>query len=294
MISNLRQDKLKTRNEFMQCPICGKQGNYFTQGSFTSDGIKTIIPIYYCKSCNSFIKKIDDDSILSYFKSSVYTDLNCEQEAYNHRMGLFKYIYSKTKVWNSKIINWLDYGCSYGHFVDFLNGENISSYGIEISDDVRHYGNSKGLKIYKKFEELPQNKTFDVISFIDTFYYSLYPGFLLTMAFSLLSENGLLVIRDTNRNWLVKYDKYIRRKETCTALIDHVIGYSKKSMSYLLRNNGFEILETTFKEKGKYRSKMDNFLFSVATVFYKLSFGFINFMPGLIIIARKNPNYLTN
>jgi SAM-dependent methyltransferase len=273
------------------CPICEKSVIFYTNGRYHSEEINVTVPIYYCKKCNSFIKEIDDDIILAYFKKldSVYTDLKYEQESYNNRIEFYNHIYTLTKKHKNLIKNWLDYGCSYGHFIDFLSGKEILSYGIEISD-LRDYGNSKGLKIYKRFEDLPQKMKFDVISFIDSFYYSVTPKTLLREVFDLLYDDGLLVIRIVNRNWLVKFDKHIRKKETCTALIDHAVGYSKKSILYLLKNNGFEILETTFIEKGKYRSKRDNFLCFLATFLHMISIGLINFLPGIIIIARKNPN----
>jgi len=275
----------------MECPVCSKSASFFTNSRYLFEGNHEIIPIYYCKKCNTYIKKISDELLSSYFKISVYTDLQYEQQAYRHRIEFFKYIFKITKKHNRQILSWLDYGCAYGHFIEYLKEEEIMSYGIEISDDSRILGKQKGLNVFKEFNELPQNLLFDAISFIDTLYYSLDPKSLLSKACSYLNDNGILILRDTNRNWLVKFDKYFRRKEICTALIDHVIGYSRKSIFLLLRNNGFEILESKYIERGKYRSKRDRYFYLLASNIYYVSFGLINFMPGHIIIARKKTKY---
>lgn len=275
----------------MTCAICGESMYLYTYGRYHNQDINTTVPIYYCNECNSFIKKIDSELITTYFKKSVYTNLINEQESYDHRIDFFNYIYTLTKRHNKHITSWLDYGSSYGHFVEFLNSKEIESCGIEISDEVRYHAIQRGLEIYIRLEDLPQKKMFGVISFIDSLYYSATPKVLLEKVYNLLYDNGLLVLRVVNRNWLTKFDKQFRKKKECTALIDHTIGYSHKSITYLLNNNGFKIIMTTYIERGKYRSQRDKFLCTMATFCYFLSFGLINIMPGIIIIAKKNLNF---
>jgi SAM-dependent methyltransferase len=274
----------------MICPICEKSIVFYSHGKFHFEGKIVTSQIYYCTNCNSFLRKLEEDINPLFINklAVVYTDPKNEQEHYNQRIGFYSYIYSLTKAHKNSIKNWLDYGCSYGHFIAMLNRKEILSYGIEVSHFV-DIVNSKGQNIYKRLEDLPQKMKFDVISFIDSFYYSLTPKILLRKTFDLLEDDGLLVMRIVNRNWLIKFDKNIIRKENCTALIDHLIGYSKKSISYLLENNGFEISEIVFFEKGKYRSKRDSFLYSISVFLYKISNGLINHLPGIILIARKNP-----
>jgi SAM-dependent methyltransferase len=271
----------------MICPICEKTTINYTHGNFFSKGIVLSVPIFYCKGCNTFIRDIDNDSLLSYFKKSIYTDLNYEERTFNDRIKFFEYIYTLTKRHNNSISNWLDYGCSYGHFIAFLNNKKIKSYGIEISDEVRDYANSKGLNIYKKFDDLPHRMTFNVVSLIDSFYYSPTPKILLKQIYDILENNGLLILRIVNRNWLVKFDKHILNKKICTALIEHTIGYSKKSIFYLINNSGFKILKTTNIEKGKCRSIQVKFFYFFSIFLNILTDGLINFSPGIILIARK-------
>lgn len=273
------------------CPVCIESTVLFSFGNYRSGDLSTTIPIYYCKKCNTFIKIIDPDLISSYLKKSGYTDLNYEQESYNHRIDFFNYIFNLTRKQNIATDSWLDYGCSFGHLVGFLKNMGIESYGIEISDEIRDYALKRGIGIYKRLEELPIEMRFGVVSFIDSFYYSETPELLLKKVYNLLYDDGLLVLRMTNRNWLVKFDKYIRRRQICTALIDHTIGYSKKSMFHLLRKNGFEILETTFIERGKYRTGKDKLFYFIAVFINYISLGLVNFLPGFVIIAQKNRHH---
>jgi SAM-dependent methyltransferase len=275
----------------MICPICEKTATNYTQGNFYSKSMVLSTPIFYCKGCNTFIRDIDNDSLLSYFKKSVYTDINYEERTYNNRIKFFEYLYTLTKRHNNSILNWLDYGCSYGHFIAFLNEKRIRSYGIEISDEARDYANSKGLSIYKKLDDLPQKMTFNVVSLIDSLYYSSTPRVLLKQVYETLEDNGLLILRIVNRNWLVKFDKHFLHKKTCTALIEHTIGYSKKSILYLLNKSGFKILETTNIEKGKYRSTRVKYFYFLTIFLNIISRGLIYLSPGVILIARKIPTH---
>jgi len=126
-----------------------------------------------------------------------------------------------------------------------------------------------------------------VISLIDTLYYLPDPELLMKQIFERLNSDGLVIMRVVNRNWLVKFNKYVLRKATVTALIDHSIGYSKKSISYLLKSNGFEIIKMTNWEKGKKHSFRTKAFYLTAFIVKLLSLGFINIFPGLILIAKK-------
>ncbi len=105
----------------MICPICTKSMRFYTLGCYNLEDINIRLPIYYCDKCNSFIKKVDNSIINSFFRKSEYTNLLYEQKWYNLRIDFFKYIYTLIKLQNNSIINWLDYGCSYGFFIKFLN-----------------------------------------------------------------------------------------------------------------------------------------------------------------------------
>lgn len=276
----------------MICPICGNNLKAFSYSNYCYlNGTVLRVPVFYCKSCNTFIKKIDDVALSSYFKNSVWTQTKYEDTTFHSRRNFYDYILKLTKRYNNSILNWIDFGSSYGHFVEFLNERKIRSVGIELSDDAQNYAQQKGLIIFKKIEDLPQEMTFDVVSLIDSLYYSQTPKIELKQIYNKLNVNGIIILRIVNRNWLVKYNKYVLHKPTVTALIDHSIGFSKKSISYLLENGGFQILKTTNIEYGKILSAKIKCFYLFSLVVNFISMGLINFSPGIIIIAKKIPGF---
>ncbi len=264
------------------CPICSESLSFFTNGLL----LNRLITIHYCSACNSFIKDINERAYTLYFNKSIYTDFNNEKETYKQRFSYLGHIFSLAQQHKKVIRNWLDFGCSYGHFIELLNSKGIISYGIEISDRAREMTNVKGLQVYRKLEDLP-SMMFNAVSFIDSFYYTLEPKLLLSKVFQLLSDDGLLVIRIANRNWLMKFNKWVRHQNISTILPEHAILYSDKSITYLLQTSGFEILRVTSIEKGKRRSMKDSLLYATAVILYVVSFRYINLLPGIILIARK-------
>lgn len=279
-------------NNTMICPICGNSATCYSQAVyyFKNSG-KNFIPIFYCKKCNSFIKNINDDQTYRYFNNSkssnVYNDLTKEGTAFKYRINFFEYLYSLLKKHNSSVENWLDFGSAYGHLCNFLKSQNIKSIGIENSDIGMDFSKSNGLEIYKRTDDLPKGISFDVISLIDSLYYTLSPNILIHNLHQVLGVDGLIILRVSTRNWLIKFNKYILRNRTDRIMGDHTISYSRKSISYLLENNGFEIIKLTNIEKGK-NVGMKIWYFYLFSRFVKiLSLGLINCTPGLIVIARK-------
>jgi len=272
----------------MKCKICGQQTYNFGNGTYyLEDGKHFLVPFFYCKSCNCFIRDVDNASIFSHLKSASHTDLNNEERFYRERIRFFKFIYSFIEKRKILVSNWLDFGCSYGHFIDFLKEKSIDCDGIEISDAVRQYAQKRGLAVFESIGNLPENRLYDVISLIDSLYYSNEPVNLINDLHSKLNQNGLLIIRITNRNWLAKLKKNIFRKDIRLALGDATISYSKKSISCLLEMNGFRILKMTGFEKGKSLAFQKNFFYFLTSILNIFSFGIINLSPGIIVLAEK-------
>lgn len=273
----------------MKCKICGRGIYEYGQGLYyLADGKQFSVPFYYCNDCNIFIRDVDNNSIVSHLKSASHTNIKNEKRFYESRINFFKYLFSITSQHSNSISNWLDFGCSYGHFIEFLKSKNMNSDGIEINEGVRKYAQSKGLTIFEGIEELPEEKHYDVISLIDSIYYSDEPVELIRKLYSKTRENGLLVLRITNRNWLAKLKKRLLRKEIGSALGDATMSYSKKSITKLLKNNGFKIVNITCIEKGKSINTPTKIFYRLTAFLNTLSMGIINISPGLIIIARKN------
>jgi len=105
----------------MKCKICEQQTSEFGNGTYyLEDGRHFLVPFFYCRNCDCFIRDVNNDSVFSHLKSASHTNLHNEERFYRERIRFFEYIYSFIEKQKSPVSNWLDFGCSYGHFIDFL------------------------------------------------------------------------------------------------------------------------------------------------------------------------------
>jgi hypothetical protein len=122
-------------------------------------------------------------------------------------------------------------------------------------------------------------------------YYSDEPKNLIRGLYDRTNQDGLIILRITNRNWLAKLKKVLLKKEIGLALGDATISYSKKSISCLLENNGFKILKISSIEKGKSMAIKIKIFYVLTSILNILSNGLINLSPGIIVIAKKNSTH---
>jgi 2-polyprenyl-3-methyl-5-hydroxy-6-metoxy-1,4-benzoquinol methylase len=253
-----------------------------------SKGKYVQIPVFHCKLCNTFIRYPDDGKS---FQISIQLITHASQKnssQYDSRIQFFEYLYSLVLKYNKNPGVWVDFGCSYGHFMEFLAPKKIECYGIEISRTVRDYAIGKGLTVCSTVADLPQNMVFDVISFIDSLYYSAEPAKVLRSLYERISEKGLVILRMQNRNWLVKFQKYLLHKITTNTLGDVTIGYSRKSIRLLLESTGYKVASIKNIEKGKVKNLRVMSFYTISTILYFLSLGLIDLVPGFIVIASKS------
>jgi 2-polyprenyl-3-methyl-5-hydroxy-6-metoxy-1,4-benzoquinol methylase len=260
---------------------------YGTGTYYLEDGKPFSVPFYFCRNCNSFIRQVDEKSVVSHLKAASHTNIKNEERFYKMRIEFFINLFFLTEKHSGSLTNWLDFGCSYGHLLEYLTGRDIECSGIEISEEVRDFAQKKGLMVFENLDDLPEEKKFDVISLIDSIYYSNEPVKLIKSIYARIQQNGLIVIRITNRNWLAKVKKFVFRREPGLALGDATISYSKKSISFLLERNGFRILKVSNNEKGKSMDFRIRVFYSLTGIICAISFGFINLSPGFIVIAEK-------
>jgi len=260
---------------------------FFANGKYSLENNQNFqVPFYYCQNCNCIIRDVENLDVVSHLKTTSYNNIKYEKTLFDERVGFLKYIFSLTKKYKVDIYNWLDIGCSYGHLIEFLNSNDIISEGIDIALDVRMLAKKRGLVVYESIDKIPHYKMYDVVSLIDTLYYSTNPTALIKKIYERTSHNGLLVLKISNRISLAKMIRMLK-KDVSNILGDYTINFSRKGISYLLENSGFKILKITYLERKKQIPIKRKLFYYFALIIYFFSLGIVNILPGMIVIARK-------
>ena len=273
----------------MKCVLCNKEIREFGKGIYyLEDKQHFTVPFNYCNDCDCFIRNIDNKQVFSHLKAASHTNIDNEHRFFNERINYFMYLYDLANKHSNSIKHWLDFGCSFGHLLEYVKTLNIDGVGVELSEQVRQYVKEKGVRAYEKVSEISENERFDVISSIDSLYYCNSPVELITELKERLNSKGILILRVTNRNWLARFRKKYLKKELGLSLGDATISYSNKSLSILLKKCGFDVLLCTSIEKGKNIALKTKLFYKLTSLLYNLTFRKVNFSPGIIIVAKKS------
>lgn len=271
----------------MICPICAERTKVFGSANYHMSDENTFnIRVLFCESCNSFVKDISDNLLKEYFRNSPWTRDHFAQEILPGEEKYFDFLFGLVKYTDMPISTWLDFGCAYGRFIEYLNGRNVKAYGVEISDNIQKYAEENDLTIWKSLSNIPENVTFDVITCIDSFYYLSQPKEVMNEFRKKLNKGGLVIFRLSNRNIIVKFDKYVLRKKYTDALNDHTIGWSNKSLKYLVESSGFEVVKLSYSEWSKVRPLSSKLFYFCSYLLFIISFGKLNLLPGFTLIAK--------
>jgi len=299
--------KLKHDNKVV-CPICHELDSavlYGQQGYLVGD---TTVPshIYQCKSCDLNFRRFDKplNDIVNHFKVAPYSSDEVEQRWLQRRAGFYEYLLDllEQPAGGKQL---LDIGCAFGHFLDVAVARGYEPFGTEVSVEMadllrkrREYPvSSRPLSDLR----LPVEK-FDVITFVDSFYYFEDPLMALRQCHKMLKPGGKLLMRITNRNPLARLHHLVSSFRTKPKIVpqmpfwttdDAVSCHSQKSISKAMVLAGFRIQKLTCIEKGKRIDSLGlRMFYSMTTAMVRLSFGSICWTPGLVCLAVKqtNPN----
>ena len=199
----------------------------------------------------------------------------------------------------------LDVGCGLGYFVKFAAGESgWEAYGLEISVPAVEFAKNKlGLKnIFAVsvgaagFKE----KYFDIITLWDVIEHVGDPHPFLKYLNSLLKDGGILFIHTPNIKIQLpkaRLKKFLRGERPGAHYLearDHLNNYSVKSLSAILRVNGFKDIEFTHLppiqsvagSRSVFLRVIKNAWFNIARLLAFISGGMLN-LDNLFVVARK-------
>lgn len=249
-----------------------------------------LTPLFLCGSCGALSRQVSEEEIRSHYDVASYTDPQYEDRFSRQRINFFRSLVSLvTRHSGRPPRNCLDFGCSYGHFLLVLQEMHWDTCGIERSERARNICQNHNLRVHGGLDELKGSEQFDLISLIDSLYCVSDPKILLSKLRERLTDDGLLLIRIANRNWIVHLLKSVGRREHFDRWLgDAIVCYSKSTLNALLRSSGYRIVSTHYWEPGKenlgWRRKI---FYWVSTVITCASLGSIVISPGIIVLAAK-------
>jgi len=224
----------------MNSKICYCGGSFarFTKTRFYS--------MVKCNSCGlvKTKKTLSDKEISALYNNKYYIfdpvrEMKDELIAKAHLQSLQK------KITKGRL---LDVGCGKGYFLLEAKKAGFKVKGVEISKDAAKFAKDSGLDIFNgTLENFNSKEKFDAITMFDLIEHLSRPLKALKIAKSLLKKDGILYIETPNiesayrkyspiRNYWSGYNKF------------HIVLFSPKSLTIMLRKVGFSNIETKTDE----------------------------------------------
>jgi SAM-dependent methyltransferase len=282
----------------MICHIC--QSSRVTKVGYLpwhSELKKEYTDILKCRNCGTYFRPIrfaDTEQIKNHFKIAPYARLSNEGEWRNIREKYFDYLIGllleiKTINGQSRI---LDIGCSFGHLLQKMSKFNADCFGIEIIDSIREFlrRNNPQFRIYESIEKIPEDYKFDIVTMVDILYYLDDPLNYLIEVKRVLKDEGIALIRITNRSWLLDILNAFHFGIKYKHFSDAKYVFSDQSMKLLLEKVGFRILRSFSKERGRriIKSQSNRYLTKLTSLVGPIVSNCIRrpITPGLIYIVQ--------
>lgn len=139
----------------------------------------------------------------------------------------------------------LDIGCGLGYFLDAgvsrgwkVYGLDASGYAIDVCQSKGHGNVQSGLFSASRYTK----EQFDVITAFDVFEHVLDPNVFLRDAFSLLKDDGLLVLAVPNVRSMG--GRFLGKRWSQYIIPEHLNFFSTVTIKKILNKNGFSVIET--------------------------------------------------
>jgi SAM-dependent methyltransferase len=269
------------------CPACGGTLTRFGEAPFKVRGRTIPTRIDYCRRCDVFCRAVAADRLVAHFDDAGYTRDRNRQVQWDRRKGFFHHLIDLAEDHcDVRPIRFLDVGAAYGHLIRVGEERGHIGAGTEIVDRLRQAIKASGAECWASLADA--SGRFDAVFFIDSFYYFDDPRAELVRTAALLAPRGIIVIRVSNRNLLIRALSKLGSERRFEPLHDMIVGWSLKGLARLLEDLGFSIERVMFSERGWQRPRVARVLYpiaaSVSRVTARWSFAV---SPGLMILARR-------
>jgi SAM-dependent methyltransferase len=279
------------------CPICEKD-----------DTRKYIVggpdDIVQCKQCGLVYvnPRLSEDEISKFFAENYITDTNMfEMEFGQWRIPTLSREAELVKI-NKNSGKILDIGCAGGEFLSYFPANIWERHGIDPSFNSMEKVNRQGIFFHQgllstTFNDFKEN-SFDVITILDTFFFSPTPNEDLEKVHFLLKTDGILVLelpghffRILKNTGLISLLIY-RRWCHLSSKSPHLFHYSDASIRKLLKKCNFKIEGTILEQSPVRGSKLfqlaNNIYFKFSKFIFSLTFQKVNIAAKVVYLCSKN------
>lgn len=227
----------------MNCLVCLSNDNNFYIKKNNSY-------IFKCVKCKTlFVYPIPKDENIEevyekeYFSGAEqgfgYVDYDSDKSAMKDMF--IKYI-NDFKRYKSDMKSVFDIGAATGYFLGLAKDQSLTVSGVEISHYATNIAVNKGIDVKQGIvEDIKAKNAYDIVTMWDVIEHMKNPRSGLKKVNEILKPNGLLAISTPDSGSL--FSKIMSSKWHSFVPPEHLYYFNKKSLSILLKENGFEILK---------------------------------------------------
>lgn len=223
------------------CLVCG--------GSFKKSKIKGLVQCEVCGFLTTNLELTEDEIkrlySANYYHGEEYADYLSDKEIIQHNFK--KRIKRIGKVLSDmKSKHLFEIGCAYGFFLETAQDFFGDVEGIDISEDAIKYAkeNLRQNVHGSDFATFKTEKYYDIVCMWDTIEHLERPDIYVKKAYSLLKEGGYICITTGDVGSLNA--RMRGRKWRQIHPPTHLHYFSQKTLSMLLKRNGFRIIDVSY------------------------------------------------
>lgn len=272
---------------------CGACGGWADESAgeipFYLPGSSIVTALWKCRACGTYIRQLDYDqpAIRAHFDVASYTAVAAEARWRRLRTALFEYVLQLATLHLGRPLaglRALDWGTAYGIMLELMHQAEMKPEGVEIVAALREQARSRGFQVHESVEAL-SDRSCDLITAIDSFYYANDPALTLAGLARLLRPEGVLIARLTNRTWYFDLRRALGMSIPPARFDDVKYNFSVKGAARLLERSGFDIESIYWSDKGRGDDR------PAAALYYRLAplasrFLSLRVSPGMIVVAR--------
>jgi 2-polyprenyl-3-methyl-5-hydroxy-6-metoxy-1,4-benzoquinol methylase len=223
------------------CPLCDENTEHDQLDNYAD---YTLVLCHKCKLISKIISNLNRSKIQN-LQNYVYDDLD-ERTAHNintrmadERLRLISKFVNKGNV--------LEIGCATGEFIQEAQKSGFNALGIDASKMYTDYAQKKGINVRHGYlEDFKFDHSFDIVALFHLIEHIENPKNFLKKIYPLTSDSGMLYIITPNADGLL--DKIFGYRHPLYIQPDHLLFFSKETLSRLLTEVGFNVLKVLTRE----------------------------------------------